>query len=41
MSKKSIDHPQHYNIEKVEVIDYIEDQGMLEDFCIGNVIKYV
>lgn len=34
-----IDHPSHYNKGKIEVIDFIEDQGL--SFHLGNVIKYV
>ena len=43
MSKKkeSVNHPKHYNKGSIEVIDYLKDQGLAEDFCIGNVIKYV
>nr|DAP61057.1 MAG TPA: nucelotide kinase [Caudoviricetes sp.] len=32
-------HPSHYNKGKIEVIDFIEDQGL--SFHLGNVIKYV
>lgn len=34
-----VDHPSHYNRGKIEVIDFIEDQGL--SFHLGNVIKYV
>lgn len=34
-----IDHPAHYNAGKIEVIDFIEDQGL--GFHLGNVIKYL
>lgn len=34
-----INHPSHYNSGKIEVIDFIEDQGL--DFCLANVIKYI
>lgn len=34
-----VDHPPHYNAGKIEVIDFIEDQGL--GFHIGNVVKYV
>lgn len=34
-----IDHPSHYNRGKIEVIDFIEDQGL--SFHLGNVIKYI
>lgn len=36
-----VNHPKHYNSGKIEVIEYLKDQGIAEDFCIGNVIKYV
>jgi|APGre2960657373_1045057.scaffolds.fasta_scaffold01840_5 hypothetical protein len=39
--KESVNHPSHYNQGKIEVIDYIEDLGMGEDFCAGNAIKYI
>lgn len=34
-----IDHPAHYNKGKIEVIDFIEDQGL--SFHLGNVVKYI
>ena len=34
-----IDHPSHYNRGKIEVIYFIEDQGL--SFHLGNVIKYI
>lgn len=34
-----IDHPSHYNRGKIEVIDFIEDQGL--SFHLGNVVKYI
>ena len=34
-----INHPAHYNAGKIEVIDFIEDQGL--GFNLGNVLKYV
>jgi hypothetical protein len=39
--KEAVNHPSHYNQGKIEVIDYIEDLGMGEDFCAGNAIKYI
>jgi len=39
--KERVDHPSHYNQGQIEVIDYIEDIGMGEDFCAGNAIKYI
>lgn len=35
----NIDHPNHYNSGKIEVIDFIEDQNL--GFCLGNAIKYI
>lgn len=35
----SVNHPSHYNIGKIEVIDFIEDQQL--GFHLGNVVKYV
>lgn len=35
----TINHPAHYTGGKIEVIDFIEDQGL--GFHLGNVIKYV
>ena len=39
--KEMVNHPDHYNKGKIEVIDYIESLGIHEDFCIGNAIKYL
>lgn len=38
---EKVNHPSHYNQGQIEVIDYIEDIGMGEDFCAGNAIKYI
>jgi collagenase-like PrtC family protease len=38
---EKVNHPKHYNVGNIEVIEYLKDQGLAEDFCIGNVIKYV
>lgn len=38
-SASAVDHPNHYNSGKIEVIDYIEDQNL--GFCLGNAIKYI
>lgn len=35
----SVNHPEHYNAGKIEVIDFIEDQGL--NFHLGNVVKYI
>lgn len=37
----TVDHPQYYNQGNIEVIDYIEDQGLMSGFCLGNAIKYI
>ena len=34
-----VNHPDHYNTGKIEVIDAIEDWGL--DFIEGNVVKYI
>jgi hypothetical protein len=39
--KEMIDHPDHYNSGKIEVIEFIKSLGIDEDFCIGNAIKYL
>jgi hypothetical protein len=39
--REQVNHPDHYNQGKIEVIDYIEDLGMGDDFCAGNAIKYI
>ena len=39
MKKEMVNHPDHYNVGKIEVIDAIEDWGL--NFCEGNVVKYV
>ncbi len=39
--ESSVNHPKHYNQGKIEVIEFIEDQGMGEAFCLGNAIKYI
>jgi hypothetical protein len=36
-----VDHPAHYNQGKIEVIEFLRDQGLHEDFCLGNAIKYL
>lgn len=36
---ESVNHPKHYNKGTIEVIDYIEDQGL--GFHLGNAIKYI
>jgi len=39
--ENNIEHPKHYNNGNIEVIDFIEDQGWGEGFCLGNAIKYI
>jgi hypothetical protein len=34
-----IDHPSHYNLGKIEVIDAIEDWNL--NFHLGNCVKYI
>ena len=34
----AVNHPSHYNSGRIEVIDFIEDQGL--GFNLGNVVKY-
>lgn len=37
----TVSHPAHYNKGKIEVIEFIEDQGLGRPFCRGNAIKYL
>ena len=40
MSARSVvNHPNHYNVGKIEVIDAIEDWGL--NFNLGNAVKYI
>ena len=34
-----VNHPSHYTRGKIEVIDFIDDQGL--DFELGNAVKYI
>ncbi len=34
-------HPPHYNSGKIEVIEFIFDQGFGPEFCKGNALKYI
>jgi hypothetical protein len=39
-----IDHPVHYTVGKIEVIDCLQDKmppEMFEGFCVGNALKYI
>lgn len=37
----TIDHPTHYNVGRIEVIDAIEAWGWGDGFNRGNAIKYI
>ncbi len=37
---ENVNHPKHYTTGKIEVIEFIEDQGFGPGFCMGNAIKY-
>ena len=39
VSKEAVNHPQHYNTGKHEVIDVIEDWKL--SFNLGNTVKYI
>ena len=39
MNNDMVNHPNHYNQGKYEVIDVIEDWDLC--FCLGNAIKYI
>ena len=39
MTHEKIDHPAHYNVGNIEVIDAIEDWGL--GFHLGNAVKYI
>lgn len=39
MTDEKVNHPKHYNIGSIEVIDIIEDWDL--NFNVGNVLKYV
>lgn len=36
-----VNHPPHYTSGRVECIECIEAAGMLIEFCLGNVLKYI
>jgi hypothetical protein len=38
-NETEINHPPYYNKGKIEVIDFIEDQGF--NFNLGSVVKYI
>lgn len=37
--KEMVNHPSHYNMGKIEVIDFIEDHNL--NFNLGNAVKYI
>jgi hypothetical protein len=39
MSVSTVNHPNHYNRGKIEVIDFLEDQRL--GFHLGNAVKYI
>lgn len=39
MTKETVNHPNHYNIGGIEVIDFIESWDL--NFSLGNAIKYI
>ena len=39
INQEEINHPKHYNVGKIEVIDIIEDWKL--GFHLGNAIKYI
>ena len=38
---ENVNHPSHYNVGGIEVIDAIEAWGLGEGFNKGNAIKYI
>ena len=40
-AQELVNHPSHYNSGEIEAITVIEDQGLGEAFCSGNIIKYI
>ncbi len=39
--KEKVNHPDHYNSGRYEVVDVIDDAGFGEGFCLGNALKYI
>ena len=39
MSEEKVNHPSHYNVGKIEVINAIEEWQL--DFALGNAVKYI
>lgn len=38
-ARSAVNHPKHYNIGKIEVIDAIDDWNL--NFALGNAVKYI
>ena len=38
-SVEAVNHPSHYNVGKIEVIDFIEDKKL--NYNLGNAVKYI
>jgi len=40
---ETVNKPSHYDGEKqgITCVDAIESAGFLEDFCAGNILKYI
>lgn len=36
-----VDHPAHYTAGDIEHIEYVEDQGWAQGYCLGNATKYL
>ena len=39
VTRDNVNHPDHYNHGKIEVVDFIEDQHL--GFHLGNAVKYI
>ena len=39
VESSAVDHPSHYNVGKIEVIDAIESWGL--NFSLGSAVKYI
>lgn len=36
-----VEHPDHYTYGAKEAIEIMADLGVLEEYCVGNIIKYL
>lgn len=36
-----VNHPSHYTDGKFEVIDFMDDSGVMENACLANAVKYI